>query len=261
MIGFNRHLSDINRCYRLCYDRAGAALQMAFAQRCSSPANKNNLVNLRKLSCLGFTLIELLVVIACIAILVSMLLPAIARAKEKAHTIHCLNNLKQLGMAMRMYADDNRELLPAAHGSIPWESDNPPPWPKPIFPYYLTTNILRCPQLSQCYNQIAVSYFMGARAAYAEITNHNSVNFNKIKFPTLYILSGDANYPNFAHYDADPDNYSQETLFFEDSPVHNKSVNILFADMHCKTYRIWTPSEMTYSYTEPGVDYFGVFPW
>lgn len=208
----------------------------------------------------GFTLIELLVVIACISILVSMLLPALARAKEKGKTTQCLNNLKQLGLAMRMYADDNMELLPAAHGNIDWSSDNPPPWPKPMIDYYGATNVLRCPQLSQYYNQIAVSYFMGSRAAYAEITNHNSVNFNKIKLPSLYILSGDANYPNFAHYDADPDNYSQETLFYEDSPVHNKSVNILFADMHAKTYKRWTPSEMTYSYTQPGVDWWSAGP-
>ena len=62
----------------------------------------------------GFTLIELLVVIAIIAILAALLLPSLAKAKQKAQGIMCMNNHKQLLLAWRMYVDDNRDTLPFA---------------------------------------------------------------------------------------------------------------------------------------------------
>src|SRR5437763_9221105 len=67
----------------------------------------------------GFTLIELLVVIAIIAILAAILFPVFAQAREKARTIACASNLKNLGTAVLMYAQDYDERLPLSAEAIP----------------------------------------------------------------------------------------------------------------------------------------------
>jgi len=107
----------------------------------------------------GFTLIELLLVIGIIAVLAALLLPAISRAKERARTVACLNNLKQLGLASQLYAADNGGMLAANQrqnlGSNQWvmgsmqsavdATNTTLIQQSKFFPYLNQSGVFRCP--------------------------------------------------------------------------------------------------------------------
>jgi prepilin-type N-terminal cleavage/methylation domain-containing protein len=97
----------------------------------------------------GFTLVELLVVIAILVILLSLILGALARARASASAVACCANLRQIGMALRVYADDNGARLPdPADTGIPWETAI----------RYCSTNILHCPADEEVFPSVGSSY-------------------------------------------------------------------------------------------------------
>ncbi len=88
----------------------------------------------------GFTLIELLVVISIIALLMSILMPALSKTKEQAKTVICLSNLHQHGLAWKLYTDDHKGILvPEIHGR----------WVRLLEPYYVNRKLLICPSAAK----------------------------------------------------------------------------------------------------------------
>ncbi|MCX6886875.1 MAG: type II secretion system protein [Verrucomicrobia bacterium] len=212
----------------------------------------------------GFTLIELLVVIAIIAILASMLLPALSKARQKAWTVSCTSNLKQIGIGMRMFADDNEDRYPLSGGAIRWNHVDPNAptngWMQQLFSYLQGTNIFKCPGNIQLpvKNQSPFNYFNGTRAAYVAAANQcAAVNSRLIRFPSAFVLSGDTidNAQFFLVDDDDKDDYSQNCVggAANGTPAvewqaHNNGQIILFGDLHVKWYKGYSTNDMTFRY-------------
>jgi prepilin-type N-terminal cleavage/methylation domain-containing protein len=130
----------------------------------------------RKHSKPAFTLIELLIVIAIIAILASLLLPALARGKAKAKDIGCVNNLKQIGLGLRMWANDQGDKYPWQVDFSKGGSSGSPDWTdhfRVLSNELHTTRILLCPadtasRLGQNWIYLTgdanISYFLGTNS-------------------------------------------------------------------------------------------------
>ena len=126
----------------------------------------------------GFTFIMLLVVIAVIALLAAMLLPALAAAKRKAQQINCVNNLKQCGLAFRIWEGDNNDKLPMAVSTASGGTEEFTAGSETFHHFLVMSNELSTPKILVCpadtrsqainfahLNNQGVSYFVGLDAA------------------------------------------------------------------------------------------------
>jgi prepilin-type N-terminal cleavage/methylation domain-containing protein len=215
----------------------------------------------------GFTLIELLVVVAIIAVLVSILLPALATARESARTVTCQSNLRQAGIAVANYVNANTDWLPLAYSGWSWAAGSPCRiWCDDLAAYGVTpvSKVLQCPSekrpyvlteikfglYTQAYNQGAVSYgYNGHYATYYWMANveysYRPQKQNTLRNPGQGLLMADIS----------PD-ISWAKLFLEPGyqiPRHKGKWNGVLADLSVKSWD-FIPYEMQ-------MDGMGFFRW
>jgi prepilin-type N-terminal cleavage/methylation domain-containing protein/prepilin-type processing-associated H-X9-DG protein len=166
----------------------------------------------------AFTLIELLVVIGIISCLVSLLMPSIVTVRQKADSLRCVSNLRQIGVTGLMYANDHSQRLPLIE---PWPdhpiyspSDNAQSMIQALGPYGMTQAVLKCPTDLNGPNYYAKEGSSYQWSIMAENQNTQSVKFFFMGNQTPAIPM------------------SKVILAFDYTAVHNGSTNVIFGDGH-----------------------------